>query len=290
MIHSLQLSAAVVLLLSLLSSARADDPSAQTDRESQEANALTQAVFKKMECATAGDQSQPLKPIKTSMLRWSNPVVGRVYGNVFLWTESTGRPAAIVSIYKVYAPWNSLDVECSSVSNVPLRVTYGNQLIWSPPPANVKWLRFPSAPSPASATQTRLVQMRALVRRFDARVDDSRLDDKSQVNRELRPLAQPIYRYASPEAGIIDAGMFVFAVGTDPEAVLLLECRTDPQGGKAWYYALARMNRDGLEVRLDEETVWRAGYLSTAQMGNPNSSYRSAPVPQSEQRIEPEQE
>jgi hypothetical protein len=121
-----------------------------------------------------------------------------------------------------------------------------------------------------------------LSRRFDARVADSRLDAASEVERELRALAQPIYRYASPDAGIVDAGMFAFAIGTDPEALLLLECRADKQGGNAWYYALARMNRDGLEVTLDDETIWRAKYIETKDLGNPESPYRSAPAPLSE--------
>lgn len=281
MLNSLKLSAVIAVLLSLFHSALADEPSAQSERESQEANALTQAVFENMKCVTAGDQSAALKPIEASKLRWSNPVVGRVYGNVFLWTENTGRPAAIVSIYKVYAPWNSLDVECSSLSKVPLRVSFHNELIWSPPATDVKWLKIPSVPAPAPTVRARLIQMRAMLRRFGARVVDSRLDDDSQVERELRPLAQPIYRYASPEAGIIDAGVFVFAVGTDPEAILLLECRTDQQPGKTWYYALVRMNRDGLKVQLDDELVWSAKYLTTAQMGSRENAYRSAPVPPS---------
>jgi hypothetical protein len=50
------------------------------------------------------------------------------------------------------------------------------------------------------------------------------------------------------------------------------------------------MNRDGLEVRLDNELIWHVKYLKTAEMGNRNSPYRSAPVPQGAQIIGPDRE
>lgn len=272
----------ILILLAFPLTLPVEEPAAQDELEIEEANTLTLGVFERMKCVTADHQAATLKATKKSTLRWSNPVVGRVYGNVFLWTDDTGRPAAAVSIYKAYSPWNSLDIECSSLTTRPLLVTYEGKTIWTPPPSDLKWTKFASAPIPSSKPQTRLIQMRSLVRRFDARVTDSRLDAASEVERELRPLAQPIFRYASPDTGIVDAGMFAFAVGTDPEAFLLLECRADKQGDQAWYYALARMNRDGLEVSLDNEPIWEVKFIETKDMVNPKSPYRTAPAPQSE--------
>lgn len=261
--------------------ATADDkPRTEAEREADEANTLTLESFERMECFTVGEKPVRLEAAKGSRLRWTNPVVGRVYGNVFLWIDDSGRPAAVASIYKAFAPWNSLDVECSSLSTEKLKVTCDGRAIWTPPPSEIVWKPLPSAPKPASTEKQRLIQMRRLVRRFDARVADSRLDQESAVDRGLRALTQPIYRYAAPAEGVVDAGMFAFAIGTDPEAMLLLEVRNDEAAGPGWYYAPARMNRDGLVVDLDGKTVWKAEFIPVAKITDPGRPYRAAPVPE----------
>ncbi len=47
------------------------------------------------------DRPLTLKP--EPILKWSNPVRGSIYGDVFIWTEN-GRPEAVASIYKWYSP------------------------------------------------------------------------------------------------------------------------------------------------------------------------------------------
>ena len=46
---------------------------------------------------------RPLTLQPEPVLKWSNPVVGTVYGDVFVWTDQ-GRPEAVASIYKFYSP------------------------------------------------------------------------------------------------------------------------------------------------------------------------------------------
>lgn len=269
----------VLMALALSLPLAADEKPAEAKGEIEEANALTLATFQRMKCFIAGDKPIPLKRTKGSKLRWSNPVVGRVYGNVFLWSDDAGRPVAVISIFRAYAPWNSLDVECSSLSSKRLTLTCDDRPIWTPQPSPIEWKVLPSSPPAASNPKTRLVQMRALARRFGARVDDRRNNNDKEVKRELRPLTQPIYRYSSPDDGLIDGAMFCFAVGTDPEAILLLECRANDEGSEAWYYALARLNRDALEVQLDNKRVWRVEYIAD-ELGDPENSYRTGVVPE----------
>src|SRR4051794_35276509 len=50
----------------------------------------------------AGGARLTLQP--EPILRWSNPVVGSIQGDVFVWT-SKGRPEVVGSFYKWYAPF-----------------------------------------------------------------------------------------------------------------------------------------------------------------------------------------
>ena len=69
--------------------------------------AETFRVFAKREAASytirldGSDRPLTLRP--EPVLTWSNPVMGTIYGNVFLWTAD-GRPEAVASIYRFYRP------------------------------------------------------------------------------------------------------------------------------------------------------------------------------------------
>lgn len=66
---------------------------------------------------------------------------------------------------------------------------------------------------------------------------------------------------------LIDAALFAFVEGTDPEALLLLEARTT-EGGHAWHYALARLNSAGLRAYDRSNEVvspWGHGHVLILQ-------------------------
>ena len=125
-----------------------------------------------------------------------------------------------------------------------------------------QFAKIADAEKPAAGEKQRLVQLRALARRFA--VSEKHLGEFSS----LRLLPQPIDRYDDAEHGIVDAGLFVFVYGTNPEAALWLEA--DKEG---WRYALARMTWAEVLVELDGTEVARFDQLN----GFPASgSYRSA--------------
>ena len=80
----------------------------QPDRSKDE-KALAEAFrgFAKREAASytvppeGSDRPLTLQP--DPVLNWSNPVMGPIYGEVFVWTED-GRPEAVASIYRFYSP------------------------------------------------------------------------------------------------------------------------------------------------------------------------------------------
>ena len=72
----------------------------------------------------------------------------------------------------------------------------------------------------------------------------------------LRRLPQPLSRYSSEEAGIVDGAVFALSQGTDPEALLVIEAAEKDTGPDAWRHTLARMSSQSMRFYLDEQEVW----------------------------------
>lgn len=194
-----------------------------------------------------------LVPAPAPILRYSNPGVGRVYGDVFLFLDE-GRPGAIVSIYKWFAPFRGFEAEMHSLAGGGLVAAREGEEIWRPGRAGVEWNDVPDAPAPSARPAGRLAQMRTIAGDFAARLVDVRvnLDGEEQA---LRLLSRPLYRDEA-RAGR-DEAIFAFVLGTDPEVFLLLEA-APVAGALRWRYALARMNRDRIRVRYRGREVWAA--------------------------------
>lgn len=228
--------------------------------------AATKAKQLRLRIGTAGSETtlreQPL-------LRWSNPTIGNIYGDVYLWSFE-GRPAAIGSIYRWYNPLvKQPTLELVSLTEARLDGFDGDKRLWSSAGPALKFQPLPKAEVPSDVVGNRLGQMRTFSRRFAARLIDERNGEK--VTRELRLMNQPVYRYASKDHGIVDGSIFAFVEGTDPEIWLLLEAA---QGKSAprWQYALARMNSSELVVTLDDKELQAFERIEEA-WNHPNASY-----------------
>lgn len=230
--------------------AAADDLSSD---EAAETFAWAKEAFAKINCGSAGKSAKPFDAHDRSLLRWSNPAVGQVYGDVFLWTRDN-RPAALVSLYEWHSPYTDRTAEFSSLSNEPLTATVGKQTLWRAGSADLRWKALEPSPAPGRNAKTRLIQMRGLVARFRVVLDDRRNDDRGEPQR-LRKLSRPVFRYDDADTGLLDGALFAFVKGTDPEAFLLVEAKENSEAKAAWHYALARMNTDPLSVKLDNKVV-----------------------------------
>jgi len=193
---------------------------------------------------------------ETPILRWTNPVgMRKAKGDVFLWTDR-GRPTVVLSIYEMTeAGGDALyeDRELCSLALGPLVATSADHGDWRPPKAGVSLQPLPEAAVPRDTRAMRLRQMRDLAERFTA--DKTTRQD---IERELRLLPQPVYRYEGDHPDLLDAALFAFVEGTDPEAFLLLEAREKEGGGHEWQYALARMTSVRLRAYDRGKEVWEA--------------------------------
>jgi hypothetical protein len=191
-----------------------------------------------------------------ALLRWNNPVGGVSDGVIVMWRNGS-RPAILAQVFQIRdGTWLH---ECQSVAQhgFSMRRRDGS-IIWEPKTAGVKFTNVADASEPASTKVARLTQMRALARQFSAS-DDFRIDarDADTTRHELRLMPKPLYRYDDPATGVLDAAVFAFAHGTDPEVFLLLEARSD-KGEMTWHYALAPMTCWSVRVSHRGMEVWKA--------------------------------
>jgi hypothetical protein len=200
------------------------------------------------------------------ILRWSNPSVGEIHGNVFLWTAGE-RPALVGSFYKWFTPHTHLTHEFHSLAGQPLVARLDDADVWTPKEAGISYKPLPDAPAPAPTAAGRLLQMKRLVRDFAA----TKIE-RDGARQEMRLLPQPIYRYAAPKEQVLDGALFVLVQGTDPEVFLLLEARGE-EGKESWSYAPTRMNGVGFSLRYQDKEVWSVEIMPWRDISNHSQVY-----------------
>jgi len=184
------------------------------------------------------------------VFRLDNPVTGVKDSAIFLWTDpETGRPEATVQMFR--APQGFWNHDWTSLSTSPVVAEVGARAMWRPTKPGLEFRPVPDAPAPAATPQARLRQMRDMAGGFSAS-DDFLGAGWSQ----LRLLPKPWLRYGKPGSGVEDGALFSFALGTEPEVVLMLESRPNPAGGLRWEYALAPMTSFEVKAFWKGNQVW----------------------------------
>ncbi len=237
----------------------------------QEAEQLIAQEIAKVELhGGAGDQAVPLERSQSSILQWTNPTLGTIYGDVFVWTKY-GRAEAIGTVFKGYSPFTSMSIEFQSFSREPLEAWYQGGKIWAPEVGDIEFAVLEDAPPPSSAKFARLRQMRSLAGEFSV---DATVRNDHSVTRRLRVLTQPIFRYDSRDPQVLDGAIFAFVEGTDPELLIAIEARKTADGFQ-WQYAIGRMNSIRFEVRRNDKVVWKGEQLAPPwpNVRRPEKSY-----------------
>ena len=121
---------------------------------------------------------------------------------------------------------------------------------WAPRMPDFKLLPVPDVSSPAKTEAARLRQMKRFARSLSA-------SEVWQGQRsELRLLPTEIHRYSDAGSGLVDGAAFVFAVGSNPEAILFVEAHQADSGELSWKYGLARMAAAAVTFKLGDNEVW----------------------------------
>ena len=282
--------ATVLTLASALGSSsgsRGDEPAAddekilsEKDKAERRMEFMTKALAR-YEVVYPGQPAQVARLHEKPLLRWTNPVTVVKDGTLVVFTRG-GRPD-VVCEFQLHNEQVS-GIEFSAIRFEGMELKRGGQTVFS---ADHGWFKFQDladAPKPAERAAQRLAQMRKLAERFVV-VDQFGWNEEDIQRYTLRLLPQPVYRYKEPDENV-DGGLFVFAQGTNPEAVLLVEAYGgDERPG--WRYGFAPTTVYELTAHLDGEegpVVWsKPRYLFFDMQTGP---YRAGFYPRSPDDID----
>jgi hypothetical protein len=184
--------------------------------------------------------------IESPLLRYSNPAGQIVTPDAAVWAWSQeGRPIALTSV-------EESGCEVVSLADTAVSLTGKSGLKWSPKSSELEWKIVPGAPAPVDGEVARARQMKEIAQGFTATGHYG----KGTENLDLRLLVRHLHRYSNPEQKLIDGAIFAFVAGTNPEVLLLVECRESAGKRRDWFYAFARLSAGELDARHGDKLVW----------------------------------
>jgi hypothetical protein len=197
---------------------------------------------------TSKGEELPLKLATTPVLRYTDPGGITTDASIWVW-GGQGRPAIMAGVFFLTQADRDPKWSCELLSLADGGVAVSSDVGWSwaPDKGNLEWLAIEGAPGDSS--RQRLRQMKEIAGRYEITTFERTL--KSQ----LRLMVQPLYRYADEERGLIDGAIFSYAAGTNPEALLLVECRKADEAS-SWHAAFARFGANFCQARKGEAVVW----------------------------------
>lgn len=231
-----------------------DEPNAVSEKEKAETRMkfMLQAL-EKYEVEYPGDPPEISRFHPRVLLRWSNPLSTIRDGGLFVYTRG-GRPD-VVCEFHVHTE-SRFGHEFSPIRYEGMKLRRGEHTFFA---ADNGWFKFqdlPDAPRPSDKAAQRIAQMRQIAERFTL-VDKFGQNEDDLQQYVLRLMPQPVYQYKEADEKA-DGGMFVFAQGTNPEAVLLIEA---VGAGKqaSWRYGFAPTTMYEVTAHLGGEeglVVW----------------------------------
>lgn len=222
----------------------ADDDASQVEKRAADSRETVAAIAEGYQLFKSDDRAR-LSMEPEPVLRWPNQTRDTEDGATFLWTLE-GRPEVMADVWiRGGVPTHAFH----SFSRSKLIAVRNGQTVWHPEKPGVEFTEFADAPPPDDSAAKRLVQMKALARRFTCRIKGRRDGE------ELRLLPRPLYRYQTKASDLLDGALFTFVQGTDPEVMLLLEA-VNRAGQATWEYALTRDSGVALEADLDGKRIW----------------------------------
>jgi len=252
------------LILGLLGQA----PPPVGDARAERLDEMKQIAGSFQAAAIYGGSRTPAAMARDPFYRWNDPTREFSDGALWFW-RSLGRPIGVVAI-ELYPQNNAFgtiwNLEFTSLSTGPIEVEGGEhfdtryadlyppradgRLRWAPVKGGVEFRDIPDAPAPANTEAERLRQMRDMVKRFSAR------EHYKSQDYTLRLISHPIDRYADAASGLVDGAIFIYANGTNPEVLLMIEARRRREGSPSWSYAAAPLARAEVTLHLGRQDVW----------------------------------
>lgn len=217
--------------------------------------------------APSGPDERPGKRLSVCsrpLLTFGDPARANEAGTLWIWSDG-GRPFAAMELYRESAensPWVHAWTLTSPLL-VAMKTARGDA--WAPTQADFAVQGFPEHPAVAAQPAARLRQMKDMARRLAGH----EFWDPDNSRFELRLLETPVHRYADEDHQILDGALFVFAHGTNPEVLLLLEAVGSEGHDARWQASFSRLGSAELHIELGERKLWSRdctpGVIGTAK-------------------------
>jgi hypothetical protein len=201
----------------------------------------------------SGDEWIAAERVADPVLSFGDATRNNSNGSVWLWGNK-GRPAAVMEVYRMTDKPDDWLFVVNNTSAATIQSTHRNSQWWQPNESDLEMKRIPQNIEVQEGRPGRLLQMKALARRFEAH----EFWNPNNSRFELRLLAQPLYRYSDENAGLVDGALFAHANGTNPEVLMFIEAHRGDDGAAEWQYGLARLGHAEMHVAFDKEEVWTA--------------------------------
>jgi len=235
----------VACLLSTIRLTGADDKPGEEERAVRVAK-MRHTAEQFQVSTTVSEESKRIPLHSSPLFRFSDPT--REFHDATLWAfGNAGRPACLLTIEQ-YA--GSSHFELISLTDAPVKAIYKDRE-WAPQSGGVTLQRFPNSPRPHKTMPLRLAQMKELLGTLSAHeltVAGKRF--------ELRLLPTPIHRYSSTKEQLQDGGIFVFANGTNPELLAVIEARGEDVELADWQIGFARCAGAELFVSQNDKQLF----------------------------------
>jgi hypothetical protein len=243
----------------LQSFAAAAAPAGDGPQDKPRAEPRRQAESVKVLRLVKGDRAA-VELLPEPLLRYGDAARGAREGMVWAW-GTRGRPVAIMEVedYPERPKASRWINNVVSLADGRIAVEWDDGHQWTSMRPGIVLRTLGAAPAPAEKDADRLLQLKRLAQRFEAREDAGSAQGKIR----LRLLPRPILRYSDPEKGLNDGAILAFVYGTNPEVGLIIESWTNDSSSPGWRYGLIRMSGGALAVTLDGKEVW------TQQEANP---------------------
>jgi hypothetical protein len=250
------------VLLSAIPSSAQEPPTYKSLRE------MIDASVQQVEVVTDPESKSAAEPLVA--LRWANNARGSEDGTTLLYIYE-GKPLATACLY----PWDGKLVhDFEQLSRGKIFGRMDGAIIWRPQQSDLKFAPIPGAEPPEATPAQRLRQMSRLSEQFQSTLLGWKADNTDRE--QLRLLVKPLYRYQPKSGNVIDGAVYAFAMGTDPESLLLIEA-VENQGQRRWEFAFARRTSGELEGRHKDKVVWHADRYP--EMKNPEHPRISVGTP-----------
>jgi hypothetical protein len=240
--------------------AAADKPAKEVAGEEAEQDARLSAMRAIAEGiaveAIEGDSTTKVGLLEGARFRFNTTTIGCDDGTVWVWGDK-GRPSAVLTLSGEWHEANGGGVwsyELTSLSPKRLRATGPEGWRWTPVESGVEFQDVPNGPVAAETASRRLGQIKDIARRFGGfGIYGGNVGEPSQ----FRILPTPLHRYDDVAAGVIDGAMFVVAVDTNPEALLLVELVKGTPSA-TWKFGVNRVSSGEIHATLDDKEVWKS--------------------------------